>query len=389
MESFAKQFLIDKIVLELDAMSMSTFFYKNALNDILKTGPLWDYDRAFGSSEENYRMSIGNFPNGMSDWYMELYQDEEFKSKIITYYKQLLPFMKEILDRGIDEYAGHISSAVKMDAVLWPLEEYQSELTSYLEYESYIKYLKYYLTQRLNYLNEIWEINEWEFKIPISSEEEYEVQFVLDDGTILERQKIREGETVEDLWQLDEEKYSGWVMNEGKTYSTFIPIYEDVVLNAERKFENLDDRMAYKTDKLSKAEDILEYMKIVEDKDFSVCIFMDGSSEITKKKEVVDGIKKICDYKYPDWLDRELSEKKNYFLVMDNGWNQLWDGSDENLKALNTTFGILNYYVDSGEVYLYLQEREYNYLSPEARGPITFIVINRYTGEIVNEAIFF
>lgn len=390
MDSFAKQFLIDKIVLEPDAMSMSTFFYKNIDSDILKVGPLWDYDRAFGAAVDNYTLSIGDYPNGMSEWYMQLYQEEEFKEKIIRYYEKLLPLLNEILEKRIDEYADYIWDSVKMDAVLWPMEEYQSDMMSYLKYDSYIKYLKYFLAQRLNYLNEVWGISGWQFELPASTGQEHTVQFIMDDGTMLESQKVKDGDVPDSVFKLNDEDYSGWSINDGgKIYSSFIPIYEDTVLNAKRRFENLDERMAYKVEKLRAAEDIVSYMEILQDKDFSVCISIDGSSEMAKQKNILDEMKKICDYKHPDWLEQKLENGENYFLLVDNGWEQIWDGSKENLKDINTTFGLLNYgeEVEKG-VYLYVQGNERNYLEPETRGAVTFVVINRYTGGIADVAAF-
>ena len=58
-----------------------------------------------------------------------------------------------------------------------------------------------------------------------------------------------------------------------------------------------------------------------------------------------------------------------------------------NLKELNTTFGMVRYEDNSeGDVSLYIQENEINYLDSQTRGALTFVVINRYTGEIVDVA---
>ena len=390
LDSFAKQFLIDKIALEPDAMNMSTFYYKEMDSEILKAGPLWDYDRAFGEALPQYTLSIGDYPGNMHDWYMQLYADEEFKEKMISYYRQLLPFFEDMLDGGIDEYADYISASVKMDAVMWPNEYNQSDMMGYLEYDNHIKYLKFFLANRLNYLNEIWEISDWKFEVPEATGKEHAVQFVMDDGSLLETKKVPDGSIIEGIPQLDTDKYLGWQMNEdGKIYNSYIPIYEDVVLNARREFESLDERMSYKLERVYRSEDLLSYMKELQDKDFSVCVFMDGSSELVQDANVLDGIKSICDYKHPDWLDKALDAKKDYFIVIDNGWRKIWDSVTENLKELNTTFGMVRYEDNSeGDVSLYIQENETDYLDSQTRGALTFVVINRYTGEIVDVAAF-
>ena len=288
LDSFAKQFLIDKIALEPDAMNMSTFFYKEADSDILKAGPLWDYDRAFGGAVPEFDLGVGDYPNSMEDWYMELYEDEEYKEKLIGYYRELLPFLKEMLESGIDEYANFVEDSVKMDSVVWPNEYYQTDMMSYLEYESHITYLKFFLANRLNYLNERWEIEEWNFEIPESSGEEHEVRFVMDDGTLAETRTVTDGDRIDNLPGLESEKYAGWgINNGGKIYNSYIPIYEDVTMNARRMFENIDEKMAYKVERLNAASDIEEYTNVLASKDFSVCIFVDGDSGLLEDAEVI------------------------------------------------------------------------------------------------------
>ena len=391
LDSFAKQFLIDKIVLEPDAMHMSTFYYKETDRDKLKVGPLWDYDRAFGGTLPDYSLSIGDYPDSMSDWYMELYEDEEFKNKMITYYRRLLPFFEEMLNGGIDAYAEFIKDAVKMDSVKWPNKLYQTSTMSYLEHDSYVQYLKYYLAKRLNYLNELWGISEWEFEVPASNEEEHVVQFMMDDGSLLESQKVLDGEKIEFLPELDGEKYSGWGFYEnGKLYSTYIPIYEDAVLYAKRKFNSAGEQYAYKLERLNAAEDLLSYIKLLKDDDFSLCVYIEKNSELIEKEEILVALKEICYYKHPYWLDQALTEENDYFIIVDRGWGQIWSSAEgEELRDISTTFGNVNYKSASkSEGYLYIQTDEVNYLPKENGGNITFVVINRYTGEIIDISTF-
>ena len=121
LDSFAKQFLIDKLVLNPDAMRSSTFYYKDRDSDVLKVGPLWDYDRAMGVSMPDYETAIGDYPDTMNDWYMPLYADEEFYQKLLSYYEQLLPYLQELVETKIDAYAESLEAAVAMDTTMWPL----------------------------------------------------------------------------------------------------------------------------------------------------------------------------------------------------------------------------------------------------------------------------
>lgn len=389
LDSFAKQFLIDKVVLEPDAMNMSTFFYKEADSDILKAGPLWDYDRAFGEALSNYEVGIGDYPNSMRGWYMRLYEDDEFKQIMIDNYKKLLPYFDKMLESGIDELVDYVADSVKMDEVRWPVAYYQSDMMNYLEYDNYIKYLKYFLVNRLNYLNQVWGISDWQFQLPVSDDEQHKVQFVWEDGTVLETRMVTEGESIEELPPLDSEKYSGWGINAGgKIYNSYIPVYEDMVLNARRRFKNYDELMDYRLERLNAAGDLKTYMEALCGEDFSVCISLEGASGLIQQEEVLRGIKAICDYKHPDWLDKELDSKEDYFLLIDKGSKKIWDDVNIDIKDMNTTFGSVTYKEELGEKQLYIQEDEMNYLNSEIEGSLTFIVVNRYTGEIVDVSAF-
>lgn len=390
LESFAQQFLIDKLVLEPDAMRMSSFFYKDANSDVLKAGPLWDYDRAFGTAVSNYELSIGDYPDGMHGWYMKLYEEEEFKEILLDSYRKLLPLLSEMLHGGIDEYVNYISDAVEMDRVRWPLEYYQTNMMSYMEYDSYIKYLKFFLAKRLNYLNDVWEISDWEFEIPSPEGEHHIVSFVWENGEIADTREVMDGTVINDLPYLDEEKYQGWGIDQkAKLYNSYIPIYEDMVLSPRRIFNDLSEIAEYKLELLNYATDIVSYMKTLSCEELSVCIFIDGNTSLIKRDEIIRGIKEICLYHYPDWLDNELNEGKNYFLLIDRGSEEILDSINTDIQGINTTFGSVSYGDGSDEKYLYIQENGINYLDEETVGGITFVVINRYTGEISDTVSFY
>lgn len=233
MDSFAKQFLIDKITLEVDAMNQSTFFYKDRNSDLLKSGPLWDYDKAMGEIEYDYEMPINEIHGGMNEWYLPLYEDAEFRKLMISYYQELLPYMEKVLDEGIDQYVEYISAAVKMDEMIMTQYDRNDSTRSYQIYENYVRYLKYYMAKRLNYLNALWEIEYPEFQTPPSTGEYHTVTFMLDEDNILTCMEIKDGELLTEMPPLDIEKYYGWqftVPYSRKLFTDKIPVYEDIVV---------------------------------------------------------------------------------------------------------------------------------------------------------------
>lgn len=233
-ESLSKQFVIDKITLEADAMVMSTFFVKKKGEDRLYAGPLWDYDRSMGERFPDYETPVEVLADGsMAGWYLTFYNDSEFFEGVVSSYREMLPYWQEALDGKIDEYTESIKASVEMDNVLMQKYAVRNEINSYTLYESYVKYLKYFLANRLNYLNGVWGIEDIRFKQPPSSGVIHKVSLTGEDGRIMEVRQVLDGDCIYELPALDEDVYFGWCFEgTNKLYNNKIPVYEDMILYA-------------------------------------------------------------------------------------------------------------------------------------------------------------
>ena len=235
LQSFARQFLIDKMVLDIDAMRYSTFYYKEKDSDILYSGPIWDYDRALGGYISDYEAAVEAKPNNMNPWYMSLYQDEEFYGELVENYRKVLPYAQKMLTQGIDEYADMIRPSVEMDTVLMHAYAEPNETISYTCFDSYIRYLKFFMANRLNYLNSLWGVTDIYFDIPEFTGECHEVVFEDETGAMIERRMVMDGECLEEFPAVSGEEGGYWMMNGGKKgYETQIPILEDMLLTYHR-----------------------------------------------------------------------------------------------------------------------------------------------------------
>lgn len=231
-ESLSKQFVIDKITLEADAMVMSTYFVKKKGEDRLYAGPLWDYDRSMGERVPDFETPVEVFADGsMAGWYYTFYNDSEFYEAVVSVYKEMLPYWKEVLDGKIDEYTERIKASVDMDNVLMQKYAVRNEINSYTLYESYVKYLKYFLANRLNYLNGVWGIEDIRFEQPSSNGVIHKVSLAGEDGRIMEVMQVLDGDCINELPTLDEAVYYGWCFEgTNKLYNNKIPVYEDMIL---------------------------------------------------------------------------------------------------------------------------------------------------------------
>ena len=130
---------------------------------------------------------------------------------------------------------------------------------------------------------------------------------------------------------------------------------------------------------------------MLQDTDLSLCIYLPSDSEFLKEEEDLLKIEGLCPYQMPEKL-RETTEKgQDYFLLIDNGWETVWESTGgEALNELSTTFGTVSYQSsEDGKRHLYIQDMETDYLemlSEEAY--VQFVVIDRLTGSIEDVAVF-
>lgn len=244
--SFAKKFIIDEIAINLDMNVTSMFFYKEKDNDLLYAGPVWDFDNSFGEYNSNsangqwldHRISIIDPPRNDKEeilyWNAYLYENEAFKELIIEKYTELLPYIQSLLEEKVDAYASQINKSVYLDKIRWdsPAIGNNYYVGHFKEFENNVRYLKYYLVNRVQFLNERWNISENDFSID-KKQESHTVTFMADDK-IVETLIVSDGETLDNLPAPDKSKYGGWYYeHNNEKVRPYIPVYEDCVVYAK------------------------------------------------------------------------------------------------------------------------------------------------------------
>ena len=171
--SFARKYLVEEIGKNLDAMYASQYFYQDALSGEedakLYAGPVWDYDKTLGNPLiEHTRPVDYQEPRGIfaatkqenASWWYDLYQIPAFREAVIREYeKTALPAIRTMLDGRIDEYCNEIWDSAQMDYMRWdPFEDfkYEEELEFEREYQAEIDNIKAFLTERAEFLSDIW-----------------------------------------------------------------------------------------------------------------------------------------------------------------------------------------------------------------------------------------
>ena len=246
-ESFARKFIVDEIALSHDVNITSMFYYKKKNDDLIYAGPIWDFDGAFGEGNSgwlegvwvNYEYSsIYPFRSEEDtlNWYTKLYDDEEFRTRVIEIYSGILPEIEELLNTRIDLYADYIRKSAALDNTRWGYVDTRGDDNPghYIDFNNNVRYLKFFLAKRINYLNERWDVDYADLPLP-NTGDTHEITFWMD-GEIIETRKVADGELLSELPSLDENAFWGWYFtHSNEKYRAQLPIFEDTSFYARRK----------------------------------------------------------------------------------------------------------------------------------------------------------
>lgn len=172
MDSFARKYLLEEIVKNLDAAFTSQFFYKPADSVSTKffAGPAWDYDKAIAASGVTETGIDLHDPEGFyaatqtkdSDIWYALYNQEEFREYVIGVYEDEAEWLvRDIANQRIDAYAESIMASAKNNMIRWQVFGEEATVDGKTRmYEEKVTELKDFLNQRLDFLTQEWSVQE-------------------------------------------------------------------------------------------------------------------------------------------------------------------------------------------------------------------------------------
>lgn len=153
--------------------------------------------------------------------------------------------------------------------------------------------------------------------------------------------------------------------------------------------EDYDAYQRYKIDRMQAQESLQNYLVMMADKNFSLCLFVDGKSKLWDYEQYVGQIRNLAPgYSFPSF-EKIMGEKADYLLVLDNGKGEITDFYGEEGGEVETSFGKVTYTrTDSGEKALYLGDSEESFLMEQDRDgrelTVQVVLIDNQTGSVVD-----
>ncbi len=224
LDSWVSLYLIEEIFEDVDCGLSSIYFYIR--DGKLVAGPLWDFDLTMGASYavENPRTLYAAWSerteNYTSYYLPALYADEHFRAAVEEKYAGGWGDGLAELAAEAESYVEAVADSARMDAARWNRDHAATLAAG--------EYLKDYLTQRCDFLTELW----------VEGETYHRVRLMGNVYTRYYEHMVRDGETFDAFPVLYKEGYTleGWFY-EGtdEPFDADAPITEETHLYARWK----------------------------------------------------------------------------------------------------------------------------------------------------------
>jgi len=168
MDSFARKYLLEELVKNLDASFTSQYLYKfdDSISEKFFAGPCWDYDKSIAASGITADGIDLHDPNGLyaavqekdSDIWYALYQHEDFRKKVAEiFFQELEPQLREYAWEILYLNKERIGKSNDCNMIRWNTFSQSEGLDQKREqYEQKVAELVEFLEKRMDFLAREW-----------------------------------------------------------------------------------------------------------------------------------------------------------------------------------------------------------------------------------------
>ena len=156
LEDFVRFYWIQELSKNLDGRFQRSIFITWERNGIIKMGPVWDFDLAYGIGMIGFTTSPRGWVIRKSGWYMWLWQNNEFATFASAYWQKNRQLFLDLLP-FIDSTANMLSPAIANDNSRWPVMNTSENLYHEIAFENYphaIDSLKQWIAQRIDWIDD-------------------------------------------------------------------------------------------------------------------------------------------------------------------------------------------------------------------------------------------
>lgn len=156
-ESYINFYLVNEIIGNPD-LFWSTYLYKNQNDNLIYTGPVWDYDISanndirLGDTQKSLMLNVGFDPK---IWINRLMQDKEFRTRIRKRWNEMKGEKLSTIDSYIGILALKLNASQRKNFLAWPILNLKvyNNFQAAGSFEGEVSYLKNYYLNRIIWLD--------------------------------------------------------------------------------------------------------------------------------------------------------------------------------------------------------------------------------------------
>jgi hypothetical protein len=154
-EDYLRYYWIQEISKNMDGAFRRSIFLTWQKGDVIRLGPVWDFDVAYGNWEDDSLRTVTDWYIRNSGWNGLIFKREKLWQEAARYWKKHRDFLATFPD-SIRKYAKELAPATKNEFKRWPVLENTENWTYKEAYDSYdeaVDSLNSWINQRMDWID--------------------------------------------------------------------------------------------------------------------------------------------------------------------------------------------------------------------------------------------
>ena len=154
-EDFVRYYWIQEFSKNLDGGFHRSIFFTWKKGDVIKMGPVWDFDLGYGLNSY-HKIPVEGWHVRIFGWHRYLFKNEDYRELIRNYWIENHRFFEDVLD-SIESAKTRIAEAANNDFKRWRILQNDTDwpfIESYDSYEEAVDTLKSWIERRIQWIDE-------------------------------------------------------------------------------------------------------------------------------------------------------------------------------------------------------------------------------------------
>ena len=154
-DEYIKYYWVQEFSKNNDAAYSRSIFFTWTKDDVIRMGPVWDFDVAYGNKPQKKMQIPENWHIRENGWNKPFFSDSSLKKRVSDFWADNHDIFANILD-SIDLYSAVLKKASQNEYKRWNIQDvsiYGNSSKIYLSHQESVDSLKSWISRRLNWID--------------------------------------------------------------------------------------------------------------------------------------------------------------------------------------------------------------------------------------------